>query len=78
MVFQKVTQCLKQYTELPRRTPEDLECALKVLDEALQISSYSEQLLQMKADTLLMVCITVNKIVQFHLTHENVFVPANI
>ncbi|XP_076950129.1 uncharacterized protein LOC143623009 isoform X2 [Bidens hawaiensis] len=51
---QKVTQCLKQYTELPRRTPEDLECALKVLDEALQISSYSEQLLQMKADTLLM------------------------
>ncbi|KAI3743531.1 hypothetical protein L1987_61241 [Smallanthus sonchifolius] len=51
---QKVTQCLKQYTELPRRTPEDLECALKVIDEALQISNYSEQLLQMKADTLLM------------------------
>ncbi|KAI7725703.1 hypothetical protein M8C21_018148 [Ambrosia artemisiifolia] len=50
---QKVTQCLKQYTELPRRTPEDLEYALKVIDEALQISSYSEQLLQMKADTLL-------------------------
>ncbi|KAJ0511752.1 putative DnaJ domain, tetratricopeptide-like helical domain superfamily [Helianthus annuus] len=50
---QKVTQCLKQYTELPRRTPEDLECALKVIDEALQISSCSEQLLQMKADTLL-------------------------
>ncbi|KAI3677220.1 hypothetical protein L1987_86843 [Smallanthus sonchifolius] len=51
---QKVTQCLKQYTELPRRTPEDLECALKVIDEALRISNYSEQLLQMKADTLLM------------------------
>ncbi|KAK9068414.1 hypothetical protein SSX86_012527 [Deinandra increscens subsp. villosa] len=51
---QKVTQCLKQYNELPRRTPEDLECALKVIDEALQISSHSEQLLQMKADTLLM------------------------
>ncbi|KAK1426009.1 hypothetical protein QVD17_14676 [Tagetes erecta] len=51
---QKVTRCLKQYTELPRRTPEELECALKVIDEALQISSYSEQLLQMKADTLLM------------------------
>ncbi|KAD3337673.1 hypothetical protein E3N88_33193 [Mikania micrantha] len=50
---QKVTQCLKQYNELPRKTPEDLECALKVTDEALQISSYSEQLLQMKADTLL-------------------------
>lgn len=59
-VFQKVTQCLKQCTELPRRTPEELEFALKVIDEALQISSYSEQLLQMKADTLLMVCITVN------------------
>ncbi|MFS7896437.1 putative tetratricopeptide-like helical domain superfamily [Helianthus anomalus] len=50
---QKVTQCLKQYTELPRRTSEDLECALKVIDEALQISSCSEQLLQMKADALL-------------------------
>ncbi|KAL8214536.1 hypothetical protein R6Q57_003985 [Mikania cordata] len=50
---QKVTQCLKQYNELPQKTPEDLECALKVTDEALQISSYSEQLLQMKADTLL-------------------------
>ncbi|KAJ9559222.1 hypothetical protein OSB04_013836 [Centaurea solstitialis] len=51
---QKVAECMKQCTELPRRTSEDLECALRVIDEALQISSYSEQLLQMKADTLLM------------------------
>ncbi|KAI3696681.1 hypothetical protein L6452_29158 [Arctium lappa] len=51
---QKVAECMKQYTELPRRTSDDLECALRVIDEALQISSYSEQLLQMKADTLLL------------------------
>ncbi|PWA86756.1 heat shock protein [Artemisia annua] len=51
---QKVTESLKQYAELPRRTANDLECALRVIDEALQISSYSEQLLQTKADTLIM------------------------
>ena len=48
---------MKQCTELPRKTFDDLECALRVIDEALRISSYSEQLLQMKADTLLMVCV---------------------
>ncbi|KAL4560381.1 hypothetical protein LXL04_032531 [Taraxacum kok-saghyz] len=51
---QKVTECIKQYTELPRRTSDDLECALRVINEALQISKYSEQLLQMKADILVM------------------------
>ncbi|KAI3512205.1 hypothetical protein L1887_19474 [Cichorium endivia] len=51
---QKVTECIKQYTELPRRTSEDLESALRVIDEALKISNYSEQLLQMKADILVM------------------------
>ncbi|XP_024984367.1 uncharacterized protein LOC112520288 isoform X1 [Cynara cardunculus var. scolymus] len=51
---QIVAECMKQYTELPRRTSDDLECALRVIDKALQISSYSEQLLQMKADILLM------------------------
>ncbi|KAL7616976.1 hypothetical protein Lser_V15G01902 [Lactuca serriola] len=51
---QKVTKCIKQYTELPRRTSDELESALRVIDEALQISNFSEQLLQMKADILIM------------------------
>ncbi|XP_071690689.1 uncharacterized protein [Rutidosis leptorrhynchoides] len=50
----KLTECIKQYNELSRRTPEDLEFALKVVEDALQLSSYSEQLLRMKADILLM------------------------
>nr|XP_043611364.1 uncharacterized protein LOC122582995 [Erigeron canadensis] len=51
---QKVTECLKQYNELSRNTPDAIESGLRVINEALQISSYSEQLLQMKADNLLM------------------------
>ena len=54
----KVTKCIKQYTELPRRTSDELESALRVINEALQISNFSEQLLQMKADILIMVCVT--------------------
>ncbi|KAL7610605.1 hypothetical protein Lser_V15G12311 [Lactuca serriola] len=51
----KLQACIfKQYTELPRRTSDELESALRVIDEALQISNFSEQLLQMKADILIM------------------------
>nr|GEW53892.1 hypothetical protein [Tanacetum cinerariifolium] len=51
----KVSDCIKQCTELfERRTPEDLESALRLINEALQISTCSEKLLQMKADTIFM------------------------
>lgn len=49
---------MKQSAELlERRTINNAECALAVLTDALMISSYSEKLLEMKADALLMVCI---------------------
>lgn len=52
---QKVSDCITQSAELLRKkTPEDVECALKFIDEALRISSCSEKLLEMKADALLM------------------------
>jgi len=44
---------------LHRRTADDAEKALEHINEALAISSYSEKLLQMKAEALFMVCISV-------------------
>lgn len=52
---QKVSDCIKQCADLSQRQDyEDLESALRVINEALQISTCSEKLLQMKADTLFM------------------------
>ncbi|KAK9079403.1 hypothetical protein SSX86_001074 [Deinandra increscens subsp. villosa] len=52
---QKVLGCVEQSTELlQRRASEDLECALRLINDALQISSCSDKLLQMKADSLFM------------------------
>ncbi|XP_071701197.1 uncharacterized protein [Rutidosis leptorrhynchoides] len=52
---QKVLECTKKCTDLfNRRSSEDLECALRVINEALQISSCSEKLHQMKAEALFM------------------------
>ncbi|KAL4592188.1 hypothetical protein LXL04_005175 [Taraxacum kok-saghyz] len=51
---QKVSDCIKQCTDLSQRREdsEDLESALRAVNEALQISTCSDKLLQMKADTL--------------------------
>lgn len=43
---------------LQLRTSTDAEKALEILEESLLISPYSENLLTMKGDALLMVCFT--------------------
>lgn len=49
---------MKQCVELlQRRKQSDAELALGVVCEALTISTYSEKLLELKADALLMVCV---------------------
>ncbi|XP_022732735.1 uncharacterized protein LOC111286791 isoform X2 [Durio zibethinus] len=50
---QKLSECICRSTELLRRkTSDDAESALEVIAEALQISLYSEKLLEMKAEAL--------------------------
>lgn len=57
--FQKVAECMKQAAGLlERKTSHDMDFAHSLIAEALTISSYSEKLLQMKVDVLLMVCIS--------------------
>lgn len=52
---QKVAELIKQAAELlGRRTSSDSDSAISVIGEALMISPYSEKLLQMKLDALLM------------------------
>ncbi|KAK4356500.1 hypothetical protein RND71_025471 [Anisodus tanguticus] len=52
---QRVLECIKQCVELlQRRRQSDAELALGVVCEALTISTYSEKLLELKADALLM------------------------
>ncbi|CAN4119849.1 unnamed protein product [Withania somnifera] len=52
---QRVSECMKQCVELlQRRSQSDAESALGVVCEALTISTYSEKLLELKADALLM------------------------
>lgn len=41
---------------MEQRTSDATLSALQIIDEALSISSYSEKLLEMKAEALLMVC----------------------
>lgn len=56
MVIQKVLECMKQSAELlQRRVPTDAESALIEIEEALMISSFSENLREMKANVLFMV-----------------------
>ncbi|XP_022854759.1 uncharacterized protein LOC111376064 isoform X2 [Olea europaea var. sylvestris] len=51
---QKVTECIKQSAELlQRKTSSDAECALSLITEALTTSAYSEKLLEVKVDALL-------------------------
>ncbi|RVX20415.1 DnaJ-like subfamily C member 7 [Vitis vinifera] len=52
---QKVSDCMNHSAELlEQRTSRDVETALGILDEALIISSFSEKLLEMKAEALFM------------------------
>lgn len=46
---------------LGRRSTSDIDCAVSIISEGLMISSYSEKLLQMKADALLKVHINVER-----------------
>lgn len=51
----KVAECMSQAAELfGRRSTSDIDCAVSIISEGLMISSYSEKLLQMKVDALLM------------------------
>lgn len=51
----KVAECMSQAAELlGRRSTNDIDCAISIISEGLMISSYSEKLLQMKVDSLLM------------------------
>ncbi|KAK8513425.1 hypothetical protein V6N13_002170 [Hibiscus sabdariffa] len=51
---QKLTECIQQSALLLQsKTSVDAEAALEVIAEALQISVYSDQLLEMKAEALL-------------------------
>lgn len=62
--FQKVSECMKLAAELlGRRTSSDIDCAVTVISEGLSISSYSEKLLKMKVDALLMVCINIKSLI---------------
>lgn len=59
-VWQKVSECMQRSAQLlQNKTSNDAEIALGVIDEALFISSYSEKLLEMKAEALFMVCFSV-------------------
>ncbi|KAL9143189.1 hypothetical protein ABFS82_14G219800 [Erythranthe guttata] len=52
---EKVAEYMKQAAELLRRkTSNDIDSAVSVISEGLMISSYSEKLLQMKVEALLM------------------------
>lgn len=51
----KVAECMSRAAELlDRRSISDMDCAVNIISEGLIISSYSEKLLQMKVDALLM------------------------
>jgi len=55
-----VSELINHSEELmQRRTAVDAEKALEHINEALAISSYFEKLLEMKAEALFMVCISV-------------------
>ena len=58
--WQKVSELINHSDELlQRRIAADAERVLKHINEALMMSSYSEKLLEMKAEALFMVRISV-------------------
>lgn len=66
-VWQNVLECMNRSTELLKRgMSSDVETALEVIAEALMISSYSEKLLEMKAEALFMVCSSFNDTEKFY------------
>lgn len=55
--LQKVAGCIDQSTKLlEQKNPDAGFSALEIISEALSISLYSEKLLKMKAEALIMVC----------------------
>lgn len=59
LVLQRAFECMHEAgCRLQLRTSADVEKALEILNESLLISPYSEKLLTMKAEALLMVCFT--------------------
>ena len=64
---QKVSECMQRSAELLKRgAPNDSESALQVISEGLLISSYSEELLEMKAESLFMVCISLTEALKLY------------
>lgn len=58
LIWQKLSECIHQSAVLLQsKTSDDAETALEVIAEALQMSSYSEELLEMKAEALLIVSV---------------------
>lgn len=54
-----MADCISQSRELlKKRTLPDAETALDLISSALHISSHSDNLMEMKAEALLMVCIS--------------------
>ncbi|KAM0008904.1 putative DnaJ domain, tetratricopeptide-like helical domain superfamily [Helianthus debilis subsp. tardiflorus] len=73
---QKVLDCIDQCTDLlQRRASEDLESALRLINDALHISTCSNKLLQMKADSLFMLR-RYEEVIQI-LTSDKADTPAN-
>lgn len=57
-LFQKVAECADQSAKLlEQKNPDAALSALEIISEALSISPYSEKLLKMKVEALIMVSI---------------------
>lgn len=58
LLLQKVAEYTSHSSQLMEQKTDDAALsALDLIDEAISISLYSEKLLEMKAEALLMVCI---------------------
>lgn len=56
--FQKVAECINQSAKLlEEKSPDAALSALEIISEALSICPYSEKLLKMKAEALIVVCV---------------------
>jgi len=70
--WQKVSECMQHSAELLKRgAPNDAESALQVIAEGLLISSCSEKLLEMKAESLFMVCVSFTEPLNFTLSEPH-------
>lgn len=64
-------ECINASTELlQRKTSNDVGSALELIAEALIISPFSEQLLEMKAEALFLVCTSFSVMVWIHLSFK--------